>query len=49
MPEVDGLYICATHSGITLAPALGAMGAQEILTGHRHILLLPFAPDRLLT
>ena len=43
-----GLYICVTHSGITLAPALGALGADEILTDRRHELLQPFSPDRLI-
>jgi glycine/D-amino acid oxidase-like deaminating enzyme len=43
-----GLYVCVTHSGITLAPALGELGALEILEGERDPLLKPFAPDRLL-
>ncbi len=44
---VEGLYVCVTHSGITLAPVLGSCGAAEILGGDRHGLLLPFSPDRL--
>jgi glycine/D-amino acid oxidase-like deaminating enzyme len=43
-----GLYVCVTHSGITLAPALGEFGAREILGGDRDPLLQPFGPDRLL-
>jgi glycine/D-amino acid oxidase-like deaminating enzyme len=43
-----GLYVCVTHSGITLAPALGEFGAREILDGDRNLLLQPFGPDRLL-
>lgn len=43
-----GLYICVSHSGITLAPALGELGAREILDSGRDPLLAPFAPDRLL-
>ena len=49
LPGLEGLYVCATHSGITLAPALGALGAVEILTGERHQLLQPFSPDRLMS
>jgi glycine/D-amino acid oxidase-like deaminating enzyme len=45
---IEGLYMCVTHSGITLAPALGALGAKEILEGERDPLLAPFSPDRLL-
>lgn len=41
-----GLYTIVTHSGITLAPALGQFGAEELLTGQRHPLLHPFHPDR---
>lgn len=41
-----GLYAVVTHSGITLAPALGLFAAQEILTGARDALLAPFSPDR---
>jgi glycine/D-amino acid oxidase-like deaminating enzyme len=43
-----GLYICVTHSGITLAPALGMLGAAEIADGRRDPLLAAFGPDRLL-
>lgn len=41
-----GLYTVVTHSGITLAPALGLFAATEILTGTRDVLLAPFSPDR---
>ncbi len=41
-----GLYTIVTHSGVTLAPALGLFGAQEILTGARDALVSPFHPDR---
>lgn len=46
MAGLDGLYVTVTHSGITLAPALSVFGADEILTGQRHPLLLPFGADR---
>ena len=48
VPGLDGLYVCSTHSGITLAPVLGALGTEEILSGDRPELLLPFSPDRLM-
>ena len=44
---LDGLYIALTHSGITLAPALGRFIADEILTGRREPLLMPFGLERL--
>ncbi len=47
--DIKGLYLCVTHSGITLAPALGKFGAQDILAGVRDALLVPFSPDRLLS
>ncbi len=49
MAGLGGLYVTVTHSGITLAPALSAYGADEILTGQRHPLLLPFGADRFKT
>lgn len=49
VPGLDGLYLCVTHSGITLAPALGAFGAAEIMGQGRNPLLSSFAPNRLLS
>ena len=46
--QCAGLYLAVTHSGITLAPALGLFAAQELLQGPRDALLAPFHPDRLL-
>jgi glycine/D-amino acid oxidase-like deaminating enzyme len=45
-PNRPGLYTVVTHSGITLAPALGLFAATEILTGARDALLANFSPDR---
>lgn len=45
----EGLYVIATHSGVTLAPALGAFGATEIMGGERQELLQPFSPQRLMS
>jgi glycine/D-amino acid oxidase-like deaminating enzyme len=41
-----GLTIAVMHSGITLAPAVGLFVAEEILTGRRDPLLLPYGPMR---
>lgn len=41
-----GLYAVVTHSGVTLAPALGLFAATELLTGTRDALLSPYSPDR---
>lgn len=45
---VPGLHLALCHSGITLAPAIGAFLADEILTGARDALLAPYAPARIL-
>jgi glycine/D-amino acid oxidase-like deaminating enzyme len=46
---LNGLYVCCTHSGITLAPALAELGAREILTDETQDMLLPFRPARLMS
>lgn len=42
----NGLYLVVTHSGVTLAAALGLFAAQELATGQRDPLLATFSPDR---
>jgi glycine/D-amino acid oxidase-like deaminating enzyme len=42
----NGLYLVVTHSGVTLAAALGQFAAGELLTGTRDPLLATFSPDR---
>lgn len=42
----SGLYVAVTHSGVTLAPAIGRFTADEVLTGHRAPLLTPYGLDR---
>ncbi len=44
--RLPGLTLCVTHSGVTLAPALGVMLANEILEGTRDPLLGPYHPSR---
>jgi glycine/D-amino acid oxidase-like deaminating enzyme len=43
---LPGLYAAVTHSGVTLAPAIGRFAAEEVLTGQRHPLLAPYGVDR---
>ncbi|TPI14771.1 FAD-binding oxidoreductase [Mesorhizobium sp. B4-1-3] len=43
---VSGLYIAVTHSGITLAPAVGLFATREILEGERDALLTPYGLAR---
>lgn len=43
---VEGLYLAVTHSGVTLAPAIGRFAADEILTGQKEPLLAPYRLSR---
>lgn len=43
---VDGYYEAVMHSGVTLAPLVGRLLAERILTGKTDPLLAPYAPDR---
>ncbi|WP_294904652.1 NAD(P)/FAD-dependent oxidoreductase [Tatumella sp. UBA2305] len=42
------VYLMVTHSGITLAPLIGRLVAEEVSSQQRPALLEDFAPDRLL-
>ena len=44
--DVPGLFVAVMHSGVTLAPAVGAFLAGEILDGTREPLLAPYRPER---
>ena len=44
---ITGLYVAVMHSGVTLAPAIGRFVADELLTGQRDDLLVPYRPARL--
>lgn len=46
-PDAPGLFLIATHSGVTLAPALGSLMAELVATGNTPALLEPFAITRL--
>ncbi len=47
LPGSRGLYLVATHSGITLAPALGHLIATLMVDGETPEALQPFALERL--
>jgi glycine/D-amino acid oxidase-like deaminating enzyme len=44
--DIGNLYVAVTHSGVTLAPAVGLFAAREILEGVRDPLLRPYGADR---
>jgi D-hydroxyproline dehydrogenase subunit beta len=44
--SIGGLYVVVTHSGITLAPLLSQLVAEEILDGVEASVLSPFRPSR---
>lgn len=44
---LPGVYLALSHSGVTLAPSIGAMLAREVVTGERDPLIAPYAPERL--
>ncbi|MEZ3498336.1 NAD(P)/FAD-dependent oxidoreductase [Pantoea sp. KPR_PJ] len=43
------IYLMVSHSGMTLAPVLGELVAEEMMTGRRSEMLADFAPQRLMT
>jgi glycine/D-amino acid oxidase-like deaminating enzyme len=46
VPDVEGYYLAVTHSGVTLAPYLGRVAADEIAGGRQHPALDEFRPAR---
>lgn len=46
LPGADGLFVIATHSGVTLAPALGQLMAELIVDGVKPAALEAFSLDR---
>lgn len=48
LPWMDGLHVLTTHSGMTLAPLLGDLLAQELLSGTMPEMLAPYRYDRFL-
>lgn len=48
VPGVGGLYLVATHSGVTMGPLMGRLVAREVLGGEPDVRLATFRPARLL-
>ena len=46
LPWLEGLYLAVSHSGVTLAPALGRLVAKEVADQTPDGLLAPFRPGR---
>lgn len=46
LPWLEGLYLAVSHSGVTVAPALGRLVADEVAEGAAGGLLAPFRPGR---
>jgi glycine/D-amino acid oxidase-like deaminating enzyme len=46
MPRVSGYYLAVTHSGVTMAPFLGAAVADEVMRGKQREELAEFRPAR---
>ncbi|WP_371864721.1 FAD-dependent oxidoreductase [Streptomyces antimycoticus] len=44
--QAPGLYTITTHSGVTLAPLLAALAAEELTTSMPEPTLAPYRPDR---
>jgi glycine/D-amino acid oxidase-like deaminating enzyme len=47
LPGAEGVFVIATHSGITVAPALGSLMAELIAEGSVPTILAPFGLERL--
>jgi glycine/D-amino acid oxidase-like deaminating enzyme len=45
-PGIEGLYLAVMHSGVTLAPIVGRLAAEEILGKGGSTLLDGFRPAR---
>jgi glycine/D-amino acid oxidase-like deaminating enzyme len=46
VPGLPGLYIAVTHSGVTLAPLIGQLVAQEVTSGEPSSLLADYRLER---
>ncbi|HEY4911710.1 MAG TPA: FAD-binding oxidoreductase, partial [Methylomirabilota bacterium] len=49
IPGLDGFFIVASHSGVTLGPLWGRIAAAEILDGVPDPRLVPYRPARFLS
>src|SRR6266478_8603977 len=48
IPGLDGFYVVASHSGVTLGPLWGRVATAEILDGAMNARLTPYRPARFL-
>ena len=48
IPGLDGFYVVASHSGVTLGPLWGRIAAAELLDGTLDPRLGPYRPTRFL-
>ena len=46
LPACRTIHVAVTHSGVTLAPIVGRLTAEEVLNGSRVELLAPYRPER---
>jgi glycine/D-amino acid oxidase-like deaminating enzyme len=46
LPGAADIHVAVTHSGVTLAPILGRLTAEEVLRGARAALFAPYRPER---
>jgi glycine/D-amino acid oxidase-like deaminating enzyme len=46
VPGTTGFYVAVTHSGVTLAPLIGQLVAEEVTTGHPSPLLTEYRIER---
>jgi len=46
LPTVADIHVAVTHSGVTLAPIIGRLTAEEVLRGSRAKWFEPYRPER---
>jgi len=48
LPTLADVHVAVTHSGVTLAPIVGRLTAEEVLTASRAEMFAPYRPERFL-
>jgi glycine/D-amino acid oxidase-like deaminating enzyme len=48
LPGLADLHVAVTHSGVTLAPIVGRLTAEEVLNTSRTEMFAPYRPERFL-
>jgi glycine/D-amino acid oxidase-like deaminating enzyme len=49
LPGIPDIHVAVTHSGVTLAPIVGRLTAEEVLNGSRAEPFAPYRPERFST